>query len=236
MADALRLSRHVLREAPRTRRLPIHNAGPPGLVLAAMGLAAVRLNTGHEDFELAVLDDVEIIRNQVAFLDEFLSCSYALLPSDIHQLLYPNLIQAHHGLQVLVHMQSLCDQRPLLIGLWRRRLGLGNPLASATDCLPVCELQLLMQTQLLELFPCDLQGLQGGVCGNRREAGLVAEERVLPKVIAHLQRGHLLRGPMAFSDGDTGLAAADDEELCPDIALLDDYLAGLEVVRHALSS
>mmetsp|Transcript_95712 Transcript_95712/g.247439 ORF Transcript_95712/g.247439 Transcript_95712/m.247439 type:complete len:369 (-) Transcript_95712:10-1116(-) len=218
-AAALRHRAHVLGAAPRRRPL---------------GALPLRLQVdGQEDFEGALLHDVEVVGREVALGDDLRASGHRLLPRDVDDALHPRLVQRDHRLQVLVGPQGIRNEVAL-----RRRLRRGRPrlqlaAAAASDGLAVGELELLIEPQLLEQLARDLEGAQRGVRGDCRRPRLVAQQRVLAEVVASLQLGHLHRAPVLLRHLHPGLTGLDDEELGARIALLDDCRAGRKVHRYA---
>mmetsp|Transcript_95713 Transcript_95713/g.247448 ORF Transcript_95713/g.247448 Transcript_95713/m.247448 type:complete len:352 (-) Transcript_95713:111-1166(-) len=218
-AAALRHRAHVLGAAPRRRPL---------------GALPLRLQVdGQEDFEGALLHDVEVVGREVALGDDLRASGHRLLPRDVDDALHPRLVQRDHRLQVLVGPQGIRNEVAL-----RRRLRRGRPrlqlaAAAASDGLAVGELQLLGQAQLLELVLRDAVGGQLRLGRDRRRARLVTQQRVLTEIVTTLQRGHLHGLVAASLDRHARLAALDHKELLPNIALLDDHLTRLEVLLLA---
>mmetsp|Transcript_95714 Transcript_95714/g.247456 ORF Transcript_95714/g.247456 Transcript_95714/m.247456 type:complete len:275 (-) Transcript_95714:268-1092(-) len=219
-AAALRHRAHVLGAAPRRRPL---------------GALPLRLQVdGQEDFEGALLHDVEVVGREVALGDDLRASGHRLLPRDVDDALHPRLVQRDHRLQVLVGPQGIRNEVAL-----RRRLRRGRPrlqlaAAAASDGLAVGELQLLGQAQLLELVLRDAVGGQLRLGRDRRRARLVTQQSVLSEVVTRLERRNFREPPARLLNEHAGLALLDDEELAALVALLDDDLLTLEVRRDAL--
>mmetsp|Transcript_12582 Transcript_12582/g.36077 ORF Transcript_12582/g.36077 Transcript_12582/m.36077 type:complete len:466 (+) Transcript_12582:864-2261(+) len=107
----------------------------------ALGTLRLIALLADKNLEAALLDDVEVVRHQVALGDDLLALGHVLLPKDLHHLLDPGIVEGDHGLQVVVLVEGIDDERPLLVRLRGGRLHLDGPAAAAADGLSVGELQ-----------------------------------------------------------------------------------------------
>mmetsp|Transcript_71598 Transcript_71598/g.202123 ORF Transcript_71598/g.202123 Transcript_71598/m.202123 type:complete len:428 (-) Transcript_71598:252-1535(-) len=181
--------------------------------------------------EATGLHDVEVFAPHVALPDEHGVLRHLLGPCGVDQLADPCVVQLADHLQVLVFLQGLRDEPPLL-GV-RHGRGITGPDdaaavggAAPADGKAVRELELLVEAKPLEIDPRDPVGVNGRHGGDCRGAGHVAQQCLLAEVVAGLQRRH----PLA-PDGHARLPVLDHEELVAFLVLLDDGLPGEVLCR-----
>mmetsp|Transcript_45507 Transcript_45507/g.138000 ORF Transcript_45507/g.138000 Transcript_45507/m.138000 type:complete len:263 (-) Transcript_45507:345-1133(-) len=168
-----------------------HGADRLGLdrVLALVVLALL----GLEDGELALLDHVEVIGLEVALRDDLFPSRHRFLPHFVGERLDDAVLQLDDAGEIRVAPDRFLDEVVVLGRLGVRGLALHALFAFGDAHGPaVREQQLLVEAEVPEVGLGDLEGRQGALGLDRGGPGLVADERLLPEVVARLEGRHVL--------------------------------------------